>query len=83
MGIVLGPESIPERLTLEMPSRGRWTQPFNNTYINYSRDGLPNFNRISDIVDRIQAIAEKQILEHGGTKTGDGPDAVFTVKVDF
>ncbi|HUG11710.1 MAG TPA: ADP-ribosylglycohydrolase family protein [Opitutaceae bacterium] len=83
MAMVLGPGSIPERLTLEMPSRGRWTQPFNNTYINYSRDGLPNFNRISDIVDRILAIAEKEILANGGSKTGDGPEAVYTVKADF
>lgn len=58
-------------------SRGRWEKPFNDTYINYSRDGLPAWNRIGDIVDRILVIAEDAIIEAGGRRIeGDG-DIVF------
>jgi hypothetical protein len=45
-----------------------WEEPFNNQYINYSRDGLPNLSYISDIIDRIMAISEKAILANGGQK---------------
>ena len=43
MGILNGGSSIPDALTLELPSRNKWTEPFNNQYINYSRDGLPSY----------------------------------------
>lgn len=68
LGIINGTASIPKELLLELPSRGKWEVPFNNTYINYSRDNLPNYNRISDIVDRILNITEQAILENGGRK---------------
>jgi ADP-ribosylglycohydrolase len=68
IGIMNGTDGIPEELLLELPSRGKWQVPFNNTYINYSRDNLPNYNRISDIVDRILAITESAILGNGGKK---------------
>src|SRR5690606_1197068 len=50
LGMIRGADAIPAHLTHELPSRGRWTTPFNNTYINYSRDGLPAFSRNSDLV---------------------------------
>lgn len=68
LGIMHGADSIPPRFTLELPSRGRWTVPFNNTYINYSRDNLPNYFRISDLIDRIAAVTEKAILAQGGRR---------------
>lgn len=67
LGIINGTAGIPEHLLLEMASRNTWETPFNNTYINYSRDDLPNYNRITDIVDRILAISEQAIVENGGT----------------
>ncbi|MDQ8186859.1 ADP-ribosylglycohydrolase family protein [Pelagicoccus sp. SDUM812002] len=79
LGIMHGGSSIPERLTLDLPSRGRWEEPFNDLYINYSRDGLPNVTRISDIVDRILAIAERAILENGGQKVGSGENSVYRI----
>ena len=79
MGMIHGAGAIPERLTHELPSRGRWTEPFNNTYINYSRDGLPAFNRNSELIDRIAAVAKSAILQHGGRQEGD----VLHVPVDF
>jgi len=53
---------------LALPSRKNWELPFNDIYINYSRDNLPNYNRISDIVNRILAITEQAIIENGGEK---------------
>jgi hypothetical protein len=42
MGVVLGAQAIPPALTQDCLPRGRWDKPFNDTYINFSRDGLPN-----------------------------------------
>lgn len=82
LGMAHGAGVIPERFTLEMPSRGRWSKPFNDTYINYSRDGLPAYNRIGDIVDRIAAIAETAILQNGGRRV-EGEGVVYRVVCDF
>lgn len=68
LGIMNGASSIPKELTHELPSLGRWETPFNNTYINYSRDDLPNYNKITDIIDRIAVIAGQAILANGGRK---------------
>jgi ADP-ribosylglycohydrolase len=68
IGVIQGGSAIPDKFTKEIPSRGYWSEPFNNQYINYSRDGLPNYNRISDIVDRILAQSSDAILQHGGKK---------------
>jgi len=78
-----GARSIPERLTKKLPSRGEWTVPFNDRYINWTRDGLPIDNRISDIVDRIVAIAERAILENGGRKAEVNGKEAYVVQCDF
>jgi ADP-ribosylglycohydrolase len=69
LGVMHGAGVIPKALTHDCLPRGRWEKPFNDTYINYTRDDLPIHNRISDIVDRIAAIAETAILREGGRKT--------------
>jgi hypothetical protein len=68
MGVLLGAKAIPTALTRECAPGTRWEQPFNDTYINYSRDGLPIHNRISDLVERIAKVAEQAILSEGGRK---------------
>ncbi|MBX3744284.1 MAG: ADP-ribosylglycohydrolase family protein [Verrucomicrobiae bacterium] len=68
MGVMLGARAIPDALTREAAPGLRWEKPFNDTYINYSRDGLPIHNRISDLVERIARIAESAILQEGGRK---------------
>jgi hypothetical protein len=68
MGVLNGSESIPKRFTHKLPMGKKWDQPFNNQYINYSRDGLPVMTPITDIIDRICAITEKAILQNGGEK---------------
>lgn len=73
LGVINGGSSIPDHLTKKLASRRDWELPFNDTYINYSRDGLPAYNKISDIVSRIAAQAEKAILANGGeVKNVDG-----------
>ncbi|MCH6255101.1 ADP-ribosylglycohydrolase family protein [Puniceicoccaceae bacterium K14] len=83
MGIIHGAQAIPGSLTKELPSRREWDTPFNNTYINYSRDGLPNHYRISDIVDRILAVSERAILNNEGSKTEQNGEWIYTIQTDF
>lgn len=78
-----GTACIPERLTKQLPSRSEWAVPFNNRYINWTRDGLPVDNRISDIADRIVGIAEQAILNNGGRRTEVNEEVVFVVQCDF
>lgn len=66
LGVMNGLSGIPSSLYLQVDPRQTWQEPFNNRYINYSRDELPINNTITDIVDRIAAVAEKAIVEEGG-----------------
>lgn len=68
IGVLKGSNSIPDHLTKDLGGGEEWDKPFNNQYINYSRDGLPNMTLITDIVERIYFIAESAILENGGEK---------------
>ena len=83
IGVMHGAQNIPDKFTLSMTSRGAWEKPFNNQYINYSRDGLPNYNEISDIVDRILSITEQAILYNGGKKVNEDGKWVYEVQTDF
>jgi len=83
VGVMQGGSAIPDRFTKELPSRGRWEQPFNNQYINYSRDGLPNYNEIIDIVERISTIIEQAILNQGGQKIKESGEVVYNVPTDL
>jgi len=78
-----GTGCIPGPLTRELSSRGKWDKPFNDRYINWTRDGLPIDNRISDIAARIVAIAEKAILENGGRITEIDGQPAYVVQCDF
>jgi len=80
IGVVNGAGCIPRELTHEMGYNEKWDKPFNNQYINYSRDGLPNLTYISDIVDRILAISEKAILENGGRKEEEKGETIYRIK---
>jgi ADP-ribosylglycohydrolase len=79
LGVMLGAQAIPPALTQDCLPRGRWNKPFNDTYINYSRDGLPNYNRISDIVERIANIAETAILREGGRRIEQDGEIVYAI----
>jgi len=81
IGVLNGSDCIPKALTHEMGYNDTWTEPFNNQYINYSRDELPNLTLISDIIDRILAISEKAILENGGDKIEKNGEISYKIKV--
>lgn len=82
IGVMHGLKAIPQKFTHELPSRGRWSTPFNDTYINYSRDDLPAFNRISDLVDRTLAITERAIFEQGGRRLEVDGRVVYEIRTD-
>lgn len=65
IGVLQGAGGIPDRLTKNVANH-EWQKPFNDLYVNYSRDDLPTATRISDIVARIAAVAKTAILENNG-----------------
>ncbi len=80
MGVMLGAKAIPRSLTHDCLPGGRgWSKPFNDTYINYSRDELRIHNRISDIVERIARIAETAILREGGRRIEKDGQTVYVI----
>ncbi|MEK6480646.1 ADP-ribosylglycohydrolase family protein [Catalinimonas sp. 4WD22] len=83
VGVMQGASSIPDYFTLKLNPELGWTTPFNNQYINYSRDGLPNYNTIDDIIDRIMKISEEAILSQGGEVTIREGEKYYMVPVDF
>lgn len=83
MGVLNGVESIPDHLTKTFPKHGKWDKPFNDRYLNYSRDHLPIVTPISEIVERIATIAEKAILENGGKKMEKDGEIVYIIESDF
>jgi hypothetical protein len=82
IGVMRGADQLPEDYKMVFTTGAR--KPFYDTYVNHTRDGLPEKTKISDIVRRIADIAEKALLAHGGNKRikPDG-ETVYTVKTDF
>ena len=83
IGVRNGAGCIPDRLTKNFLRHGKWKEPFNNQYVNYSRDGLPIVTKISDIVERIARIAEAAILANGGRKTNENGAVEYVIPCDF
>jgi len=83
IAVMHGANCIPNRLTKDFLPRGKWKKPFNDQYLNYSRDNLPIMFKISDIVQRIATIAEKAILENGGKKITRNGKTVYRINCDF
>lgn len=83
IGVMHGASAIPGRLTLGMSGTPVWEKPFNDTYINFTRDGLPSYNRISDIVERILKLAETAILANGGEIRNDGGKIFYSINTNF
>ena len=83
MGVINGAKAIPDKFTKEIPSRRKWDKPFNDRYINYSRDGLPNCVKISDIIDRIKAVSEQAMWEGGGQKITKDGETTYIINCDF
>ncbi len=83
IGVMHGEGCIPDRLTKEFLPRGKWSKPFNDQYLNYSRDNLPIVFKISGLVERIAAVAEKAILENGGSKFVKNGEVIYRINCDF
>jgi hypothetical protein len=66
LGIVGGTAILPKNLLFPIPEL-KWSQPYNDRYINVSRVDLPDA-RISDLVARMANEGEKIILAQGGKK---------------
>jgi hypothetical protein len=54
-----------------------------DTYIYFTRDGLPGFNRISDIVNRILQVAEEAIISNGGKKISEKGEIFYLINSDI
>lgn len=83
IGLMKGPSVIPDRLTKEMPNGKPWDTPFNNRYLNITRDGLPNVFTLDDLIDRTLRITEQAILEEGGRKEEKNGRTVLIVPCSF
>jgi ADP-ribosylglycohydrolase len=82
IGVIKGGSAIPTRLTLGLSVKPLWETPFNDTYINYTRDDLPVFTKISDIVNRILIIAEEAIIANGGQKLTEDNKIYYLIRAD-
>jgi ADP-ribosylglycohydrolase len=82
MGVINGASAIPPKYTLGLKGVV-WKKPFNDTYINFTRDGLPAYTKISDIVERILVIAEKAILSNGGKKFTNDNRIYYSIKSEI
>ena len=69
--------------TKDLPNRGDWDKPFNNQYVNISRDEIRLRTPISEIVERIAAIAKTAIIENGGRMEVRDGKTVYVVNSDF
>jgi ADP-ribosylglycohydrolase len=79
IGILNGRAGIPDKLLYKF-GRRTFKEPFNNRYVNVTRDGLPIRTPISEIVDRILAVSEKAILTNSGRKVERNGRTVYIVK---
>lgn len=71
------------KLTKELPLRDAWDKPFNDRYVNISRDEIKLRTPISEIVERIGAVAKTAILENGGRMEVRDGETVYVVNSDF
>jgi ADP-ribosylglycohydrolase len=83
IGVIHGVSAIPPGLILGLSDKPSWKVPFNDTYINFTRDDLPPFTKISDIVSRILAIAGNAIIENGGRKISEGNKVYYLIRSDI
>ena len=58
-------------------------EPFNDRYVNISRDEVKLHTPISEIVERIAAVAKTAILENGGRMEMRDGKPVYVINSDF
>ena len=72
-----------KKLTKNLAAWTTWDKPFNNQYVNITRDEIPVRTSITEIVERIAAIAKVAILENGGRMEIRDGKPVYVVNADF
>lgn len=77
----IGP--VADRLMRDLPAWRPWSKPFNDRYVNISRDEIALHTPISQIVERIAAVAKTAILENGGRMEVRDGELVYVVNSDF
>jgi hypothetical protein len=82
IGVLHGSSAIPAQFTRDLGAGEVWEKPFNDQYVNYSRDGLPNMTPITQIVERIYVISESAILENGGTRYQKNGKIYFRIPIN-
>jgi len=83
IGVLHGAAAIPHRLTHGLYKNPVWEKPFNDTYINFTRDNLPVYNSISDMMFRILKITETAITENGGKRNSEDNGIFYTINSDM
>lgn len=78
IGVMHGADVIPKNLTHQLGARP-WETPFNNSYVNFSRDDIAVYTPITEIIDRIIAVSELAIFANGGKKVGTGSKASYWI----
>ena len=72
-----------KKLTKNLAAWTTWDKPFNDQYVNITRDEIPVRTSITEIVERIAAIAKIAILENGGRMEIREGKPVYVVNADF
>lgn len=86
IGTMKGMAGLEESVVQQMktlPAWRDWEQPFNDTYVNLSRDEIALRTPISEIVERIVAVAERAIRDQGGRMESREGEVFYVVKTDF
>ena len=60
-----------------------WETPFNDTYVNISRDEIALRTPITEIAARIVAIAEQAIRDNGGRMISNNGEIYYAVNSDI
>ena len=82
IGVIEGADSLPQDYKFIFTENAK--SPFYGTYVNHTREGLPDKTSMNDIIKRIADVAEKAILANGGEKKVN-PDGKVTyiIPTDF
>jgi hypothetical protein len=82
IGVIQGVDELPQDYKMIFTHGAK--SPFYDTYVNHTREDLPEKTKISDIVSRIANVAEKAILANGGEKrVKPNGETLYLIRTDF
>ncbi|WP_169302997.1 ADP-ribosylglycohydrolase family protein [Thalassotalea mangrovi] len=80
LGIIGGINAIPESLLFPL-GKQHWSKPFNDKYINVTREDLPDAS-IVEMAKRIAEQGEKVIIANGGSKISRDGEILYHINKD-